>query len=404
MTRETLAGEAQLGGFDRSFLIVMIRDFFVILVFVTLAEFALKAGMVVWKFQSEGPAQAAATAERVADNVRAIMLNEGGPVAARALYPIMQDNLGALGWLAAIEPSPVTVASIEETFGFRPRGAVVESWPEGRHNEAQVEIRAEAFCQSCHVNAQIGDVLGVVTVRRYLDRELAAWRESVQLTGLLSVGKIVLHSVLLFLLLKARMAPLLRLREMVGGLSRAFGGLDARVPVASRDEFGALSRDLNLFLDRIQRVVAELDSVLRRVVTVNDDIVRLQTDLRDRLDGFSAGVRRVERNAMLGARREPMLSSEWFDAMRGAIDAARTDGINDPSELANRLAAVVHHAERQVETNMALFEQLAALGEESEGFRRDLAEMSRLEERMRGVVDSGAALLARLRGAETREA
>jgi hypothetical protein len=401
MVREGHGAEAQPGGFDRSFLIVMIRDFFVILVIVTAAEFALKAGMVVWKFQSDGPAAARAQAETVADNVRAIMLNEGGPVAARALYPIIQQNLSDLGWTAAIEPSPVTVDSIEESFGFRPRGAVVENWPEGRHNEGRVELRAEAFCQTCHVRAEIGEVLGVVTVRRYLSDELAAWRESVQLTGMLSVGKIVLHSILLFLLLRARMAPLMRLREVVGGLSRAFGGLDARVRVASADEFGALSRDLNLFLDRIQRIVGELDSVLRRVVSVNDDIMRLQTDLRDRLDGFAAGVRRVERRAMIGARREPMLSTEWFEAMRAAIEGARTAGVNDPQALAERLAAVVDHAERQVETNMALFEQLAELGEESEVFRRDLAEMTRLEERMRGVIESGAALLARLQRHET---
>jgi hypothetical protein len=396
MARDGLAAEPQVGGFDRSFLIVMIRDFFVILVIVTVAEFALKAGMVVWKFRYDGPEAAQLQAEAVAANVRSIMLNEGGPVAARALYPIMQSNLDDLGWLAAIEPSAVTVASIEETFGFRPRGAVVESWPEGRHNEAQVSIRAEAFCQTCHVQAQIGDVLGVVTVRRYLADELAAWRESIQITGLLAVGKIVLHSILLFVLLKARMAPLMRLREVVGGLSRAFGGLDARVKVASTDEFGALSRDLNLFLDRIQRVVGELDGVLRRVVSVNDDIMKLQGDLRDRLDDFSAGVRRVERGAMLGARREPMLSVEWFEAMRAAIEGARAAGINDPAALAERLSAVVHHAERQVETNMALFEQLARLGEESEAFRRDLSEMTRLEERMRGVIESGAALLSRL--------
>jgi hypothetical protein len=326
------------------------------------------------------------------------MLNEGGPVAARTLYPILQDNLADLGYLIAIEPSPVTVASIEEGFGFRPRGAPAPVWPEGRFNEGVVAVEAEQFCQSCHVQAQVGEVLGTVTVRRYLADDLAAWWEGLRLTGALALGKIVLHSVLLFLILKARMAPLMRLRSTVGGLSRAFGGLDQRVEVASRDEFGALSRDLNLFLDRIARVVGELDAVLRRVVAVNDDIVRIQTDLRDRLDGFAAGVRRVERAAMLGARREPMLSREWFDAMAGRIDGLRGSNA-DAGEIAETLRAVIDHAEAQVATNMALFERLAALGEDSERFRHDLAEMARLEERLRAVIDSGAALLGRLSGA-----
>lgn len=400
--------EAPLGGFDRSFLVTMIRDFFVILVLVTAAEFALKAGLVVYEFRVNGEAEAQSKAAEVADNVRAIMLNEGGPVAARALYPIIQENLRELGWAVAIEPSAVTVASIEEAFGFTPLGASRASWPEGAYAEGRVEIRAEAFCQTCHVEAEIGDVLGVVTARSYLDRELVAWWTSLQLTGLLSIGKIVLHTLLLFAILRARMAPLLRLRSVVSDLSRAFGGLGRRVEVASLDEFGALSRDLNMFLDRISRVFGELDAVLRRVVAVNDDIVRIQTGLRGKLDEFAAGMRRVERDAMLGARREPMLSNEWFDAMGESIESLRrvAEGAGpapDVSAIQDRLRAVVSHAERQVETNMALFRALADLGDRSEGLRGDLAEMARLEERLRGVIDSGAALLGRLQGDAPRE-
>jgi hypothetical protein len=395
----TDGAEDRLGGFDRSFLVVMIRDFFVILLLVTVAEFALKAAMVVWEFDTAGRAATEDAAREVADNVRAIMVNEGGPVAARALYPIMQSGMESLGFLMAIEPSRVTIDSIQESFGFPPRGVQPPAWPEGRYVEGVVEIRAEAFCQTCHVRAQVGDVLGTVTVRHYLANDLAAWWKSLQITALLSLGKIVLHSVLLFLILKARMAPLLQLRDAVGGLSRAFGRLDRRVAVASRDEFGALSRDLNLFLERLQRVVAELDAVLRRVVAVNDDIVRIQTELRDRLDGFVAGVHRVERRAMLGARREPMLSAEWFDAMRDGVAALTLPGANvDPAAVAEKLRAVIAHAEAQVATNMQLFEDLAALGDDSERFRRDLSEMARLEERLQGVIETGTALLSRLQG------
>jgi len=400
MAQSGREAEAGVGGFESSFLITMIRDFFIILVLVTALEFALKAALVVYEFDTAGATKAAEVADEVAGNVRAIMLNEGGPVAARALYPILERKFDELGFLVAIEPTPVTVASIEEMFGFRPRGVPAEDWPEGRHNEARAEIRAEAFCQSCHVRAQIGDVLGVVTVRNYLDRDLESWWKSLQLSGALSMGKIVLHSLLLFLLLKARMAPLMRLRAVVGDLSRAFGGLNRRVAVGSRDEFGALSHDLNVFLDRISRIVADLDVMLRRVVTVNDDVMRLQSELRHKLDGFSAGVRRVERQAMTSARREPTLSAEWYDAMRAEVDNLRGVSNADPAAVYDKLSAVIALAERQMETNVAVFEALARLGEESETFRDDLAEMTRLEERMRGVIDTGAALLSRLRPGE----
>jgi len=399
MARESDLTGAALGGFDRSFLVTMIRDFFLILLLVTVAEYALKAAMVVYDFKARGQAQARDVAEEVAGHVRQIMLNEGGPVAARTLYPILQENFSDLGYVIEIAPSAVTIASIEQSFGFTPRGMMVAAWPEGRHNSATVEIRAEAFCQTCHVAAEIGDVLGAVTVRNYLSREIDAWTKGLQITSVLAVGKIVLHSVLLFLLLRSRMAPLMQLRAMVGGLSRAFGSLDARADVRSPDEFGGLARDLNLFLDRISRVVAELDAVLHRVVAVNDDILRIQSDMRDRIDGFVGGLHKLERQAMLNARREPLLSPEWFDAMGAAVErlrAALPEGAEDPAAVLERLRAVIDTAERQIATNMALFEELARLGEESGRFQHALADMARLEERMRGVIDTGAALVARL--------
>jgi len=383
----------------------MIRDFFVILLLVAVLEFALKAAIVVWEFDTSGRENTQAAAREVADNVRSIMVNEGGPVAARALYPIMEAGMQSAGFLMSIVPTPVTIASIEESHGFSPRGVQPPEWPEGRYVEGVVEIRAESYCQTCHVKAQVGDVLGVVTVRHYLANDLAAWWKSLQLTALLSLGKIVLHSVLLFLILKARMAPLLQLRDMVGGLSRAFGRLDRRVEIASNDEFGALSRDLNLFLERLQRIVGELDAVLRRVVTVNDDIVRIQTGWPNTRAVFGPGARGGGRRAGVGARGEPMLSSEWFDAMREAIRGLSVPGANaDPEMLTEKLRAVVAHAEAQVATNMALFEDLAALGDDSERFRRDLSEMARLEERLRAVIDTGASLLSRLQGHDAEPA
>ncbi len=399
MRREGDLTDAAMGGFDRSFLVTMIRDFFLILLLVTVAEYALKAAMVVYDFKARGEAQARDVADEVAGHVRQIMLNEGGPVAARTLYPILQENFSDLGYTIEIAPSAVTQTSIEQSFGFTPRGMPVGQWPEGRHNSATVEIRAEAFCQTCHVAAEIGDVLGTVTVRNYLGREIEAWAKGLQIASVLAVGKIVLHSVLLFLLLRSRMAPLIQLRGMVSGLSRAFGSLDARADVRSRDEFGALARDLNLFLDRITRIVAELDAVLHRVVAVNDDILRIQGDMRDRIDGFVGGLHALERRAMLNARREPLLSREWFEAMGAAVHRLRDalpEGAEDPAALLDRLRAVVDTAERQIETNVALFEELATLGEDSGRFQHALAEMARLEERMRGVIDTGAALVARL--------
>jgi len=396
-----------IGRFDKSFLIHMIRDFFVILVAVTVLEFSLKAALVYYKFRVSGPERSQQVAEDIADNVRSIMRNEGGPVAARTDYPILERNWDDLGYRIAITPAPVTIRSIEEGFGFTPEGIPRGDWPDATHNLGHVAVTAEPFCLACHTEADVGDVLGEVTVRRDLATDFTQWAEDMRLTGLLSLGKIVLHSFLLFLILRARLEPLLGLRAVVSNLARAYGGLTHRAEIRTADEFGVLARDLNLFLDRVCRLMEELDEVLARVVAVNADIVTIQGDLRDRIDSLTGRIRRLERSAMLSAKAEPRLSQAWFDAARRAVSdlEARSaiGGEGDIGSIVEDLRAVVTNAEAQIATSERVFADLGELGDESEKLKRAMAEMIRLEERMEGIVETGSVLVQRIRPADSTE-
>jgi hypothetical protein len=81
-----------------------------------------------------------------------------------------------LGYVIAIEPSPVTVRSIEAGFGFTPAGHPGRRLAGGPVQAgAEVDIRAEEFCLACHSEANIGDTLGTVTVRNYLASDFALW-------------------------------------------------------------------------------------------------------------------------------------------------------------------------------------------------------------------------------------
>lgn len=390
---------AAIGRFDKSFLVHMIKDFFLILVLVTIVEFSIKASLVYYNFTTNGETEAARVTENLADNVRSIMRNEGGPVAARTMYPILETNWNDLGYEIAIEPAPVTITSIEENFGFTPEGIPAGEWPEGRHKVSVEEITAEPFCLACHTSANVGDVLGTVTVRNYLAKDFALWSKDIQLSGGLAVGKILLHSVLLFLILRARMEPLIGLRSVVSNLARAYGGLHHRADIRTADEFGALARDLNQFLDRISRVIGELDQVLSRVVNVNDDIVRVQGDLRTRIDSVIGRLRKLERGAMVSAKGEPRLSQRWFEAARLSL-LSHKEGKDDPdatAALLDELQEVIASAEAQIGNSEALFTDLADLGEESETLREAMAEMNRLEERLKGIIESGTTLVQRVR-------
>ena len=399
-----------IGRFDKSFLILMIKDFFLVLVAVMIIEFALKAGSVYWDYQSDGENQALEVADEVAENVVEIMTNAGGPVAARTIYPILEKNWEELGYEIAIVPTSITVDSIEQTFGFAPDGIPIEGMADEEHKTAAVEIRASEVCTSCHIGAESGDILGRVVVRNYLGRDFAMWWEDVKLTLGLAVGKILLHSVLLFLILRARMEPLLRLRAVVSRLSKAYTDLNQRAEVRTSDEFGVLARDLNVFLDRISRLVLELDTVLRKVVDVNDDIIQIQTDLRTQIDSVVQNTRTIERNAMLSAKREPRLSNAWFDAVKNSVaeldaELARANKAPGADKLLENLRAVVGNAEEQIKNSERMYVALAQLGDEAAALKGSMSEMTRLEERMKTIIETGSQLVGRLRAADnTNEA
>ncbi len=395
-----------IGRFDKSFLVHMIKDFFFVLLAVTAVEFSLKAGLVYYNYHFDGAEEAQVVAEDLADNVKSIMRNAGGPVAARTLYPILDENWSDLGYTIAIEPTDVTIRSIQEGFGFSPRGIPGEDWPEGRFKVHQTDIVAEEqFCIGCHTEASVGEVLGTVTVRNYLSSDFALWFEDVRLTASLATGKIVLHSLLLFLILRARMEPLLQLRSVVSNLARAFGRLEFRAEINTSDEFGVLARDLNLFLDRITKIVSELDAVLNKVVVANDDIIAVQGNMRKTVDNVSGGIRQLERNAMLSAKREPRLSNEWFDAVRGSIaslDEAleKADNASSATDLVDTLRQVVSNAEAQTKSSEVIFTKLADLGDQSETLKESTLEMIRLEERLKSIIESCSALVGKLKTAD----
>ena len=400
---------ASIGRFDKSFLIHMIKDFFLVLLVVTLIEFALKAGKVYWDYQVNGESQALAVAGELSENVVSIMSNAGGPVAARTVYPILEQNWTDLGYEIAIIPSEVTVKSIEKSFRFTPEGIPITGMTNSEHKTAEVDVIALEHCTSCHTEAGQGDVLGRIVVRNYLGRDFAMWWQDVKLTAGLAIGKIVLHSILLFLILRARMEPLLRLRSVVSGLSKAYSNLGQRAEVRTADEFGVLARDLNVFLDRISRLVEELDTVLYQVVEVNDDIVQMQFDLRSQIDRVVSNTHQVERNAMRGAKQDPRLSQAWFDAIKHSVtelDNALA-GVNNAPEaetLLEDLRSVIENADAQIQNSEQVYLSLNKLGEEAGALRGSVSEMIRLEERMKGIIDSGTQLVRRLRPADNTPA
>ena len=412
-----MGAQAVGGRFEQSFVFHMIRDFFLLLLLVAAVELGIRYALLRLDFSRQEPARVAQAAQRLAEDVKSIMLNSGGPLAAQTVYPILNRNHEDLGLSIAVTPSPVTVESMQVSFKMDVRG-LQPRWPEGIHQEATAALKAEQFCLNCHVKARVGDVLGTVSVRSYLERKEAVWWQEVRLTaGALSL-KILVHTVLLFLLLKVRMEPLLALRSTVSGLARGVMDLSPRAAVKTADEFGELAQDLNHFLDRIGGVVQDLDRVLGEVVQVGARLGTLNRGLERQVETMREASLRL-----LGDGAQRSLQTQLVAAREGGAYAALDRTVAQTLAVLPGVAAAADGpgaGGQQVPALRLLHEQLselrASFGAVSQAlqalappvavaeaqradyqaFAQSLREMAVLEASMQKVAESGQQVLQRL--------
>jgi len=382
--------------FDQSFVVRTIRDFFISLLIIITLELGVRFAVVIWDYHTAEKTRTKAAAEGLAGDVRSIMINRGGPVAARTVYPILESNYEKRGLDIAIVPSKTTVKSIEERFGRSPKG-VPETWSEGEHHEAKVEIAASEFCLQCHVEAEPGDTLGWVTVRNYRDTHIAQWLESVWMSGIFGMSNVVIHTVVLFALLRLRMEPLLGLRAVIARLARAGSDLSHRAPVRSGDEFGELANDVNLFLDRLNHILADVgkvlsdvDSVARRLHAVGGAVDTHAANLADIGDRLAALAEVRERHGAPGDAAVMASVLAALEAIAAHVDA--------PAATRDRLSGA-HAQLRDLQgatESGSLTERMAEVNRESQAFTRSVSEMRQIEARMHALAAEGQRLLARL--------
>ena len=387
----------------------MIRDFFLLLLLVTCVELGIQYAAMVYKFQTTEQSRIDASAQGLADDIKAIMLNSGGPTAAQTIYPILRRNYEDVGLSIAVLPSDLTVKSIEQTFRFTPIG-LQPNWMAGEHIEAVTSLKSEEACLGCHIKAKVGDVLGTITVRSYLEPKESAWWTQVSvMAGTMSI-KIIFHTILLFLLLRARMEPMMSLRATTAALAKGVMDLSPRAKVNSADEFGELAADLNSFLDRVKLLVHDLDQILSEVMSVGDRLGTLSRGLEQQLDEMressshadSEGAQRSVANQIVAARE-----AGAFEVLMNTLDeviAAKFTNSADAEQLRGNLLRLkksfltvteaVSSSSPTPETAPSEVSQFLVISQ-------SLREMTVLEGSMQKVAESGQRLIDRLQGSKS---
>ena len=392
------------GRFEKSFSFHMMRDFFLLLVLVAAVEMGVRYASMSYEFQTTEQERVNTAAKQLADDVKAIMLNSGGPVAAQTVYPILDRNYQGLGLAIAVIPSQATIESIQQTFKFKPLG-LQPTWEAGEHKEASITLHAEQFCLGCHVKAKVGEVLGTVSVRSYLKpKEDAWWTEMSLIASALSI-KIILHTIVLFLLLKVRMEPLLSLRSTTAALAKGVMNLSPRAKVQSIDEFGELAADLNHFLDRVKLIVHDLDKILGEVVSAGERITLINRELEQQIDSLREAAIQSNNNEVQRALASQLIAAQEsgsFEVIHETLKSlvsAKLPNDKDATDLVDKLEKLrlsfnrVNEVVKDVNPAPMLVDKEAS---QYLALSQALREMAILEGNMQKVAEAGRTLVQRL--------
>ena len=395
--------ENNFGRFEQSFMFHMIRDFFLLLIVVAGLELGIRYVAVVYDFKVNEPQRVERSAEQLANDVKSIMLNSGGPIAAQTVYPILDRNYDSLGLSIAVVPSDVTIESIKQTFKFNPMG-LRQRWQEGDNSESSVPLKAEQFCLGCHVKAKVGEVLGTVTVRSYFSRKEATWWQEVRVTASALSVKIVIHTIVLFFLLKVRMEPLLALRTTAASLAKGVMNLSPRTKVNSTDEFGELAQDINHFLDRVKQIVHDLDGILSEVVSVGSRLGVLNRHLEQQLDEMRDDTFQNSRNESqrnLSMQIVAAREAGAFEALLQTLDtlshsAERGDELAPLRAQLTKLQSSFSSITLAVQNASPSPELAQAQAAQYQALSLSLREMALLEASMQKVAESGQQVIHRI--------
>jgi methyl-accepting chemotaxis protein len=100
----------------------------------------------------------------------------------------------------------------------------------------------------------------------------------------ISVIVTILAIILVFVFVDKFMStPLNRILAMTEDISTGDGDLTQRLPVSSTDEFGAVSKNINHFIERIQGLLNDVKDLVERNLTVSGDVNSLSSAISDRI-------------------------------------------------------------------------------------------------------------------------
>ncbi|PIA72963.1 chemotaxis protein [Ectopseudomonas toyotomiensis] len=164
---------------------------------------------------------------------------------------------------------------------------------------------------------------------------------------IVTVIAVVLIIALLGLLIRVLMQPLTAMGKAMYDIAQGEGDLTKRLAIQSNDEFGALARSFNQFVERIHSSIREVSSatvqvneVAKLVVNASNSSMVNSDEQASRTNSVAAAINQLGAAAQEIARNAADASSQASDARHQAEDGGKVvqQAIHSMSELSNKIS------------------------------------------------------------------
>ncbi|WP_447968324.1 methyl-accepting chemotaxis protein [Nitrospira sp. M1] len=194
------------------------------------------------------------------------------------------------------------------------------------YRRASADRASEPACVTCHIDKQVGDVIGLLSVSIPMAHAKEEMMASVTRTGgALFAMLLICLAVFYVFLQKFVLRPLHSLTLLSKDIAQGQGDLTKRVPVVSHDEIGELGRYFNLCIEKIQRSMGMVSEATRRIVVSATELSTTSNELSQSSEGQNS--RMVQSTSAV--EEMTMTASE---VARNSTEAARL--AKDTSETA----------------------------------------------------------------------
>jgi len=162
-----------------------------------------------------------------------------------------------------------------------------------------------------------------------------------------TVIAVVLIIALLGLLIRVLMQPLTAMGKAMEDIAKGEGDLTKRLAIQSNDEFGALARSFNQFVERIHSSIREVSSatvqvneVAKLVVNASNSSMVNSDEQASRTNSVAAAINQLGAAAQEIARNAADASSQASDARHLAEDGGKVvqQAIRSMGELSNKIS------------------------------------------------------------------